>query len=154
MWGPCGTFAFAYFLSIMAVIALSADVFQSYPVDSVQQGKGKPFSRGNIKSISEEYKKIKEAAQSEGLVDYIFGADCYSRAVRSLDKGCKLMSPDEHSSLAYLLTNCFLDSSGRRSMRCSGNNIRDCTSNMDEEGFSTYQHFFINIYKSVDRFQF
>jgi len=111
----------------------AADLYQSYPVDSVKQGK-------------EEYGKIKEAAQTESVVDYIFGTDCYSKAVRSLDKGCKLMTPDEHSTLAFLLTNCFLDHSGRRTMRCAGNNIRDCTSSMDEEAFSTYQHFFINIY--------
>mgnify|MGYP000633410103 CR=1 FL=1 len=99
------------------------------------------------KGCVEEYGKIKEAAQTESVVDYIFGTDCYSKAVRSLDKGCKLMTPDEHSTLAYLLTNCFLDHSGRRTMRCGGTNIRDCTSSMDEESFSTYQHFFINIYK-------
>jgi len=120
----------------------------------VKLGKGKYYNLAagsTVTGIPEEFIKIKDAAQAESMVDYIFGTDCYSKAVKSLEKGCKLMTPEEHSTLAFLLTKCFLDNSGRKTMRCSNkDHIRDCTSNMDEDSFATYQHFFINIYKWVD----
>lgn len=121
--------------------------YESYPVDAVELGKGPSFVLSSTKSVVGEFQKIQEGASSESVIHYMFGTDCYSRSVRSLEKGCKYMTPEEHSTLAFLLTNCFLDHSGRKTFRCNVKNIRECTSMMDEDVFGTYQRFFINIYK-------
>lgn len=98
--------------------------------------------------LADVYGQIVEEGESEGFLDWLFGTNCYSKAVLSLSNECRQLSQEEQSRLALDLASCFLANSGKGSISCPGRqDVRSCTAKMDHQAFNTYQQFFLNVYR-------
>lgn len=101
---------------------------------------------------ADAYVQIVDDGDSETFLDWIFGTDCYSQVVRSLNAECRRLDQDQQARLGLNLANCFLSKSGKAAFPCSARqDTRTCTSRLDQEAFNTYQQFFLNVYRYIIR---
>ncbi|KAM8934254.1 uncharacterized protein RCH25_004696 [Pelodytes ibericus] len=69
--------------------------------------------------------------------------DCWSRALKKVDVGCKQLNEEEQSRIALAFTHCHLERSGREYPTCTdSSSIRQCTRGMDSVAFNAYTEFF------------
>ncbi|CAH2316537.1 Hypothetical predicted protein [Pelobates cultripes] len=69
--------------------------------------------------------------------------DCWTRALQTVDVGCKQLDEEQQSRIALAFTHCHLERSGRDYPVCTEkNSIRQCTRGMDSVAFNTYTEFF------------
>ncbi|GBG60810.1 hypothetical protein CBR_g12548 [Chara braunii] len=72
---------------------------------------------------------------------------CWREAYVQLSSNCRSILSEESSKaqFALLITNCYLESSGRKSVNCwTGEPVEDCTKSMDEHTFAIYTEFFLD----------
>lgn len=65
-------------------------------------------TKGAPACLVDAYGQIREEGESEGFLDWLFGTNCYSKAVHALSHECRQLSQEEQSRLALELANCFL----------------------------------------------
>nr|XP_033777576.1 protein brambleberry-like isoform X2 [Geotrypetes seraphini] len=69
--------------------------------------------------------------------------ECWTRALKRVNAGCRRLSEEEQSRIALSFTHCHLQRSGRSFPECGdGSSVRHCTQDMDPVAFGTYTEFF------------
>eukprot|EP00198_Chlamydomonas_reinhardtii_P006100 XP_001695436.1 predicted protein [Chlamydomonas reinhardtii] len=93
------------------------------------------------------YTQLEEMAKRESFLQALFGTDCYSQALLTIGRECNRMTTDDKYKLAHAMNLCFLRANGHSGYKCSrAMSARQCSENLDERAFSSYNQFFSNIH--------
>ena len=90
-------------------------------------------------------------SKDEGVLDIMLGTNCYTSAVRGLERGCQAMDADTSMWLALHLANCLWAKTGRRTytgQQCTqqGGDAAPCVSQMTSEDYIVFIQFLQNVH--------
>eukprot|EP00892_Ulva_mutabilis_P003230 jgi/Ulvmu1/12908/UM098_0096.1 len=110
------------------------------------RSKGDLLQRGK-----DQVEALYQKSNDEGVVDIMFGTNCYTSAVRSLEQGCQAMDTDTSMWLAFHLANCLWAKTGRRTYSggpCTqqGQDAAPCISQMSNEDYIVFIQFLQNVH--------
>ena len=89
---------------------------------------------------------LAQLSEGEGLLNQLFGTDCYSQALAQVGNDCKRLDHNSKSRLAMAMMNCHLYKLGERTYTCTERtSLKDCTSSLSDRHFNTFNEFFTNI---------
>lgn len=85
---------------------------------------------------------IETGAGGETFLDRMLGTNCYSQAVKDLQKDCKNMDQDVKTRLALRLANCQRATQGESTFPCSNEEpLRKCMERLPERVYELYVEF-------------
>lgn len=103
--------------------------FAVVPLEKYKEGQG-------------QVRTLQHQAETETFLERMLGINCYSRAVKELQKDCKSMEPDQKSRLALRLANCQLATQGHSPHNCGSNEpLRRCVDRLPDRDHVLYVEF-------------
>ena len=100
----------------------------------------------DLTECSGPFGALVQLSEGEGLLNQLFGTDCYSQALAQVGNDCKHLDHTKKSRLALMMVNCHLYKLGDRTYACTERmTLKDCTSGMSDRHYNTFNEFFTNI---------